>query len=35
MGGGIVFAHLGISAPYLAGAALAAAALAVLARAGG
>lgn len=35
MGGGIAFAHLGISAPYLAGAAVAAAALAVLALAGG
>ncbi|HEX8361737.1 MAG TPA: MFS transporter [Longimicrobium sp.] len=35
MGGGLAFAHLGISAPYLAGAALACAALAVLALAGG
>ena len=35
MGGGLAFAHLGISAPYLAGAALAAAALAVLAMTGG
>ena len=35
MGGGLAFAHLGISAPYLAGAALAVLALAVLALAGG
>jgi multidrug resistance protein len=35
MGGGLAFAHLGISAPYLAGAALACAALAVVALAGG
>ena len=35
MGGGLAFAHLGISAPYLAGAALVFAALAVVALAGG